>query len=119
MSKATLSSIERRFVSYLDVPIPGIIIDFADSRNADIQKYKAEYEAIPPSEMISPLCAEGWICLDTGQPLILDDGTILIRSIIDDGTRKVVGEMDVPDVTDPDFKQWVDEQNNLLEEAKN
>ena len=110
---------EKRFVSYLDVPIPGIVIDFADSRNAAIQKYRDEYEAFPPSDLISPMCAEGWICLDTGQPLILDDGTILDRSIIDDGTRKVVGELDVADVTDPDFKKWVEDQNNLLDEARN
>lgn len=119
VSKSTLLDGEERFVSYLDVPIPGIVIDFADSRNAAIQKYKVEYEALPPSEPISPICAEGWICLDTGLPLILDDGTILDRSIIDDGTRKVVGELDVADVTDPDFKKWVKEQNNLLYEARN
>lgn len=117
--KSTLLDDEERFVSYLDVPIPGIVIDFVDSRNAAIQKYKDEYEALPPSELISPICAEGWICLDTGLPLILDDGTILDRSIIDDGTRKVVGELDVADVTDPDFKKWVKEQNNLLYEARN
>ena len=119
VSKSIPLDNEKRFVSYLDVPIPGIVIDFADRRNAAIQKYKDEYEASPPSDFISPMCAEGWICLDTGQPLILDDGTILDRSIINDGTRKVVGELDVADVTDPDFKKWVEEQNSLLDEARN
>lgn len=119
LSKSIPLNNDKRFVSYLDVPIPGIVIDFADSRNAAIQKYKDEYEAFPPSDLISPMCADGWICLDTGQPLILDDGTILDRSIIDDGTRKVVGELDVADVTDPDFKKWVEEQNSLLDKAQN
>jgi hypothetical protein len=87
---------------------------FFTTRNAQIENYSAEYLTNPPAFQSESLCVEGWICLDTGQPLVLDDGTILLSSILDDGTRKVVGELNVADVRDPEFTDWVAEQNRLI-----
>lgn len=87
---------------------------FINARNAQINNYTAEYLTNPPAFQSESLCVEGWICLDTGQPLVLDDGTILLSSILDDGTRKVVGELNVADVRDPEFTDWVAEQNRFL-----